>query len=112
MTLLIVFLHRVSEKALQFVTVSFPSARQQFKNHLFAQFIRFVMLHDAQIRVHAADKFYPIFLCWLVRPCDQVLVFNCPEKIAFGAIGNIDAVGLNYGAKKLPRPPNGPIYPI
>jgi protein-disulfide isomerase-like protein with CxxC motif len=38
-----------------------PPARQQFKDHVFAQFIRFVMLHDAQVGVHTGQEFSPFF---------------------------------------------------
>jgi hypothetical protein len=78
-----------------------PPARQQFKDHVFAQFIRFVMLHDAQVGVHAADKFYTIFAGGFVVSGDFILISDSIIKIAFGTIGNIDAVGHDYGAKEL-----------
>ena len=58
------------------------------------------MAKDAKVGVHGALEPEDILLCWFMMSRDDILPFNGIEKVALGAVGNVNAVGLYYCAEE------------
>lgn len=62
------------------------------------------MAKYTKVGVHGALESEDVFPGRLMLPRDDILPFDGLEKIAFGAVGNIDAVRFDIGAYKLDSP--------
>jgi len=57
------------------------------------------MLHDPKIGIHAAPELFLLFSCRLMIAGDVVLFLNWLVEVAFGAVGDVNAVWLDYSPK-------------